>query len=209
MKLSTLSAATRKRGISLIEAVLYLVIALAVIVGGIVFFQQAQLSNQITDTARMSTGVSSQVRGLFQSQRSFGTDQLTEAMVKSGAVPSNFVSITPVNPYFTEYEIVLPFGGDVEIFGQDSYFVMQFNGLPKAACLRLMSVGLDGSGSVGTGITGVTIRAAEGSFGQAVPITAADLGDACKDTNQVSIQFSRDGGGEYVRPTNIGPAPSS
>ena len=65
----SLENSIRKRGISLIEAVLYLVIALSVIVGGIVFFQQAQLSNQITDTARMSTGVSSQVRGLFQNQR--------------------------------------------------------------------------------------------------------------------------------------------
>ncbi|HDZ51552.1 hypothetical protein LCGC14_0111780 [marine sediment metagenome] len=199
----------RKRGISLIEAVLYLVIALSVIVGGIVFFQQAQLSNQITDTARMSTGVSSQVRGLFQNQRDFGTDQLTAAMVKSGAVPSNFVSITPVNPYFTEDEIVLPFGGNVEIFGQESYFVMQFNRLPKAACLRLMSVGIDGSGSVGTGITGLSIRTQDGSFGQAVPISASDLGGACKDRNQVSIQFSRDGGGEYVMLGNIGTQPAS
>ncbi|MFG6574241.1 TadE/TadG family type IV pilus assembly protein, partial [Sulfitobacter sp. 1A13353] len=59
MKLTVkLGVATRRRAISLIEGVLYLVIALAVIVGGIVFFQQSQLSNAVTDTARAAVGIS-------------------------------------------------------------------------------------------------------------------------------------------------------
>lgn len=194
----------RKRGISLIEAVLYLVIALAVIVGGIVFFQQAQLSNQITDTARMSTGVSSQVRGLFQNQRSFGDDDLTAAMVKSGAVPSNFISETS-NLFGTRTEVVHPFGGTVEVHGYDTYFEIQFNDLPPAACLRLMTVGLDGSGSIGTGITGLSVENPANIFAQATPITAADLSGACGETNNVNVQFSRGGGGEYNMPSNTGP----
>ena len=112
-KLSTLSMAARKRGISLIEAVLYLVIALAVIVGGIVFFQQAQLSNQVTDTARAGVGISSQFRGLYQSQRSFGEAPLTGAVLASGSVPSNFQSDTG---------IVHPFGGDVTVNGNGGGF---------------------------------------------------------------------------------------
>lgn len=199
MKPSTLSAATRKRGISLIEAVLYLVIALAVIVGGIVFFQQAQLSNQVTDTARMSTGVSSQVRSLFQNQRSFGTADLTEAMIKSGAIPSNFISEVSVGPR-SRTDVVHPFGGTVLFLGYDTYFVTQYNDMSKTGCLRLMTVGEGGNGSIGTGITGLSIENSTDTFAQAVPITAADLAGACGDNNEIKVQYSRGGGGEYDTP---------
>lgn len=45
----------RERGISLIEGILYLVVALAIIIGGIIFFQQAQLANRVSQTQRAST----------------------------------------------------------------------------------------------------------------------------------------------------------
>ncbi len=164
-KLSTLSMAARKRGISLIEAVLYLVIALAVIVGGIVFFQQAQLSNQVTDTARAGVGISSQVRGLYQSQRTFGTAPLTDAMIASGSVPSNFQSATG---------IVHPFGGAVTVNGNDAGFAMTFVDLSEAACLRLATAGEGGEGPLGTGIAAIAFAAAApATFDGTVPATAA------------------------------------
>mgnify|MGYP000082449871 CR=1 FL=1 len=176
-KLSTLSMAARKRGISLIEAVLYLVIALAVIVGGIVFFQQAQLSNQVTDTARAGVGISSQVRGLYQSQRSFGTADLTDAVLASGSVPSNFQDGTG---------IVHPFGGDVTVNGNDGGFAMTFADLSEAACLRLATAGEGGEGPLGTGIAAISF-AADGptSFDGTVPtadITPVTAADAAGDT---------------------------
>ena len=56
----------RKRAISLIEGVLYLVVALAVIIGGIVFFQQSQPSTNVTATARAAVGISSPARAPLQ-----------------------------------------------------------------------------------------------------------------------------------------------
>lgn len=190
-KLSTLSMAARKRGISLIEAVLYLVIALAVIVGGIVFFQQAQLSNQVTDTARAGVGISSQVRGLYQSQRSFGNEDLTSAVLASGSVPSNFQSDTG---------IVHPFGGDVTVNGNDGGFAMTFANLSEAACLRLATVGEGGEGPLGTGIDGMTFVGAADtavSFatvatpGTPAPVTAATAAGECEADVDVTIFYSR------------------
>ncbi|CAN0576353.1 unnamed protein product, partial [Laminaria digitata] len=74
MKSMTINHSAKKRGISLIEGVLYLVLALSVIVGGIVFFQQAQLSNNVTNTSRAMTGISSEIRGLYQNAQDFGVD---------------------------------------------------------------------------------------------------------------------------------------
>lgn len=194
-KLSTLSMAARKRGISLIEAVLYLVIALAVIVGGIVFFQQAQLSNQVTDTARAGVGISSQVRGLYQSQRSFGEDELTSAVLASGSVPSNFQSDTG---------IVHPFGGDVTVNGNDGGFAMTFTDMSEAACLRLATVGEGGEGPLGTGIEGMTFTGsgdtapdfssaltAQVPAGNAAPVTAATAAGECEDDVDVTIFYTR------------------
>ena len=191
-KLSTLSTAARKRGISLIEAVLYLVIALAVIVGGIVFFQQAQLSNQVTDTARAGVGISSQVRGLYQSQRSFGEAPLTDAVLASGSVPSNFQSDTG---------IVHPFGGDVTINGNGGGFAMTFEGMCEAACLRLATVGEGGEGPLGTGIEGFTITADNSSIAYSettpatpdspAPVTAATASGLCDAEVDVTIFYTR------------------
>ncbi len=44
--------AARRRGVTLIEAVLYISIALALIVGGLVFFQQASLAQRTNSAVR-------------------------------------------------------------------------------------------------------------------------------------------------------------
>jgi Tfp pilus assembly protein PilV len=189
---------SRKRGVSLIEGVLYLVIALAVIVGGIVFFQQAQLSNNVTDTARAGVGISSQTRGLYQNQRNFGTADITPALVAAGAVPSNFLNTDGDG-------IVHPFGGGaVTVTGQGDFFTLTFAGLPEAACLRLMTIGDDGAGPLGTGMLGVEMNAA--AFSQAAPVSAADLAGACTDDNTVVAHYARADGGAFT-PTMVAPPP--
>lgn len=188
-----ISAAVRKRGISLIEGVLYLVIALAVIVGGIVFFQQAQLSNQVTDTARASVAISSQTRGLYQSQRTFGTAPLSTALTKSGAVPSNFQGLD---------SIVHPFGGTMSVDGNDSGFAITLSDLSEAACSRLATVGEGGEGPLGTGINGLIISAdasgvtfdgvlSDETDYDAAPVSAADASSACAPGVDVVVDYAR------------------
>jgi hypothetical protein len=179
-KLAALSLAARNRGVSLIEGVLYLVIALAVIVGGIVFFQQAQLSNQVTDTARAGVGISSQTRGLFMNQRSFGTAEVTDALINAGAVPSNFQNAAGD-------AIVHPFGGEVEVHGNGAGFAMTMLNLSEEACLRLATVGDGGDGPMGTGITGVTVAAdntgLDFTAGTVAPASAAPVSAATLSTD--------------------------
>jgi hypothetical protein len=194
-KLNVLSASARKRGVSLIEGVLYLVIALAVIVGGIVFFQQAQLSNNVTDTARAGVGISSQTRGLYQNQRDFGSGDITAALVSAGAVPSNFLDSAGTG-------IVHPFGGGaVTVNGNGATFAINFVDLSEAACVRLATAGNDGTGPLGTSITGMTIAADNSALAydattpiapaDLVPVTAADAATACADDIDVAVFYGR------------------
>lgn len=183
--LATLSSKARARGISLIEAVLYLVIALAVIVGGIVFFQQAQLSNQVTDTSRASVGISSQTRALYQNQRSFGTDPITAALLQSGAVPSNFVAGagTEDSPEVIQH----PFGGNIVVTGAEAGFTLTFDGMSAAACTRLATVGEGGDGPLGTGIATMQINGATA----AAVVTAADAAAGCAADSDLVVTYNR------------------
>lgn len=188
MKKLTIVSAARKRGISLIEGVLYLVIALAVIVGGIVFFQQAQLSNQVTDTARAGVAMSSQTRGLYQSQRSFGAGDITAALLKSGAVPSNFQGNDGSNDV-----IVHPFGGNITIAGANTQFTMTLTNMSEAACTRLATVGEGGEGPLGTGIASVAINNATGDalLNPTAVASAATVAAQCADNATIIMTYDR------------------
>lgn len=195
---TSLGFAARRRAISLIEGVLYLVIALAIIVGGIVFFQQSQLSNRVTDTARAAVGISSQMRALYQNQNVFGDNvDLTSAALKSGAVPSNFIGGAAAD------SIVHPFdGGSVTIMGIGRGFVMSYSGITAPACQRMAIIDETGSGPMGIGIAGVTIGTS-GDFNVmdgpslTAPVTPESISSACANGDEIAIFYAATVGGKF------------
>jgi len=69
----------RRRGVTLIEAVLFISIALGLIVGGLVFFQQASLAQRTADAVRNISALASETRALYQSSIYF--DGATESVL--------------------------------------------------------------------------------------------------------------------------------
>jgi type II secretory pathway pseudopilin PulG len=157
--LSTLARAARlgtprKRGVTLIEAVLYISIALALIVGGLVFFQQASLAQRTNSAVRNISAVASEVRSLYQQSNSFaGVDEAT--LINAGAVPSGIIDNT-TDPATLRNE----WGGEIEVkpsgfsapFPTASGFDIVYRGVPEAACTRLTSTDVNGTARVGSGI---------------------------------------------------------
>lgn len=196
----TVSEAARRRAISLIEGVLYLVIALAVIVGGIVFFQQSQMSSNITDTARAMSGIAAQTRSLYQNQRTFDADLITPSLIKAGAVPSTFVGGTEGAADGT---IRHPFNGEISVYGNGpDRFVITLSSLPQEACLRMGVVGPDGSGPLGTGILAMianedsTALVYDGDLTDEPgymepPFAPEDMADICDDDWDLSVYYAR------------------
>ena len=88
---ATRLGSTRKRGVTLIEAVLYISIALALIVGGLVFFQQASLAQRTNSAVRNISAIASETRGLYQSAATF-TGFTGQTLIDAGAVPSSLVN---------------------------------------------------------------------------------------------------------------------
>lgn len=147
--------AARKRGVTLIEAVLYISIALALIVGGLVFFQQASLAQRTNSAVRNISAIASETRGLYQQQNSF-QDFTQASLISAGAVPSSLISGA---------NLVNEWGGIITAASTGaadapphSGFTVAYPGIPQAACVRLTSADVSGSGRVGSGIRSVSFK---------------------------------------------------
>lgn len=139
----------RKRAISLLEGVLYLVVALAIIVGGTLFFQQASFNRQVNATAGMMTSVSTYVvartkdSSQTRSDTNFESGDATTWAIKSGAVQADMID--EVNDFLQAEAIRLPWGGLVTFYEAATYvkghrtpiIAARMNDLPPGACMRL------------------------------------------------------------------------
>ena len=172
----------RQRGVSLIEGILYLVFALSVVIGGIVLFQSAQLSNRVTETARGLVALSSETRALHQNARSFGTESLNGVLTNAGAVPSNFED--------DANGIRHPWGGAVNVTASDQEFTIELIGIPSDACLRISTVDVRGQGVAGIGITGVEIGTQDINMADGADLS--EVSNACvnADADPVNVTFT-------------------
>lgn len=140
----------RRRGVTLIEAVLYVSIALALIVGGLVFFQQASLAQKTSDAVRMMSSLASEARIVMASSNQWssttnalGQADMTPYLISSGAVPGQYVqSTSTVKSGITlNGFLVNPWGGQVWVGATATrgVFLMNIFDVPVAACARLIA----------------------------------------------------------------------
>ena len=160
-----------RRGVTLIEAVLFISIALGLIVGGLVFFQQASLAARTNDAVRSISSFASEIRAAYRTQDNFSG--LTAAvLINSGAVPPGMLNaagtgivnewnqtaivrgnLAGINGVFTG----TTGGGVIGDATQAQYFEIEYTNIPVAACTRLATSNT-GSGPIGPGIVAVRVR---------------------------------------------------
>jgi hypothetical protein len=162
-----------RRAVTLIEAVLFIAIALSLIVGGLVFFQQASLSRQTQETVRLVGSIVTEARTLFgraepPSESAPPADQyLGKTLIASGAIPPKYVggatgSFASVLQW--EKNVISPWNGQVGI----KFFVLEepedflpagtevlhitLYDIPREVCVRIAQYDTDGNGILGDGI---------------------------------------------------------
>jgi type II secretory pathway pseudopilin PulG len=147
---------TRKRGVTLIEAVLYISIALALIVGGLVFFQQASLAQRVNSAVRNISAVASETRSLYQSSQSFN-GVTNSTLINAGAVPTSIVDggFNLLNEW---RGLITVNSNAAGVTTADDSFLVGYENVPTAACTRLGTVDASGSGRAGSGIVSVGFR---------------------------------------------------
>jgi hypothetical protein len=148
---------TRKRGVTLIEAVLYISIALALIVGGLVFFQQASLAQRVNSAVRNISALASETRGLYQSENVF-TGFTGNTLIDAGAAPSSLIVGSGATATLQNEWGGRIVGAPATVLGLDDSFSIIYDNVPRAACTRLASYDPEGAGRVGSGIALVGFR---------------------------------------------------
>jgi hypothetical protein len=140
------AASLARRGVTLIEAVLFIAVALGLIVGGPVFYQQATLAARTQETVRLFSAIVQETRGLYHgavwqdwlddspASWTAGSSQIQRVLISAGAVPASSVR--------SETLLATPWGGDLRVHtirmhGVPAVFINAAN-VPREACVRLL-----------------------------------------------------------------------
>ena len=162
-----------ERGATLIEAVLFTVIALGLITGGVVFFEQATNSARTNEVIRQVASLQSQVRSLHQSQPDFGTAVMTDLLLTSNSIPSSLQRDTDADNVADT--IVSEFGGEVIVTGATGQFTIEIEDIPVDICSRILPFDELGNGPIGSGIDEVT----DGTDTDGDGLTSAEAATFC------------------------------
>jgi hypothetical protein len=145
-----------RRSVTLIEAVLFLSVALGVIVGGLVFFQQASLAARTEESLRLVNVLVAEVRALNQRSggalETGGVESLETLLIASGAVPPSAINADRTaiqTPWATEMTIQKrPLQGGAGT----RCLRIELADVPPALCARITPFAESGAGRIGNGI---------------------------------------------------------
>jgi hypothetical protein len=140
----------KRRGVTLIEAVLYISIALALIVGGLVFYQQASRAQKTNAAIRLTSAIVAEARALYASNSfaAFGGDlskifgsSIGDTLVATGAVPTEYA--VPSTVLGGPASMTNPWGGGLGAYGMTvngvAYIALALDNVPAEACPRLIA----------------------------------------------------------------------
>jgi len=181
----------RNRAVTLIEAVLYISIALALIVGGLVFFQQASTAAKTSATVRHLSAIVAETRILLKGQplpqwttiETFETTGLNvnPMLIAAGAVPTDMVTgaATLSNPFGGTTRIT---AGALNSVTYYRLFMISVRGIPPSVCSRLIAA-TGSSATVGEITTSVSHGQANYVVSQSdVPTQNAVIGQPMNPT---------------------------
>jgi len=153
------SACRKRRAVTLIEAVLFIAIALGLIVGGLVFYRQATLSRQTSEVVRLTNAVLAEIRSMVRqgnfSERMLGYDgDMGDILTAAAMVPTRYQRPNP--PPISRCAFMSPWGTCTIVAGVgDPISTMSFRyyDIPVRLCSRIASFDGSGVGPLGHGIT--------------------------------------------------------
>lgn len=171
-----------ERGFSLIEAAIVLAV-MGLVIGGIWVAAAAVQSNWREQTAQSQLlTLVSNVRNLYQGQRTFGTPSMT-ALITAGVIPAEAISSNDA--------AVNPWGGALTVIAASSaqQFTVQSAGIPDSACVELLTRNIETAQDYG--LTAVT--AGSGTYdtpAEMQAITPATAVGACSNATSNTMSWT-------------------
>jgi hypothetical protein len=157
------------RGVTLIEAVLFISVAMGVILGGLVFYRQAQTALLTQRTVALYSAILVELRGWHErwgnsliGQNPWMVD-VRPILIASGGVPSSAIDETRT-------KILTPWGSHTSFMGigryvwantgavvSDHQIALSMCDVPVAVCTRVTHFDASGKNLIGDGLLGVSI----------------------------------------------------
>jgi len=155
------------RGLTLMEALLFLGLAAIVIVGAFTLYNNASSTTKMNQAKVQIQTYIGGIKSLYASQNSFAS-VTTALVVNSGIAPSEAVDgVTLINPW----------GFPTTITGAAREFRVTFEDVPRDACTALLSAGLIDQGTVFRMGVGTTLQAVEFDPAAAITACATNIND--------------------------------
>lgn len=137
----------RHRSVTLIEAVLFVSIALGVIIAGLAFYKQASLARKVAEMSRLMHSISAEMEAAFRMHGTVGYSHAIDYLIASDSVPPSAI---------VGNEIQTPWGGAINVTsGSGNVLGFTISGLPFAACVRLLVTDDSGKGLMGPKLFGL------------------------------------------------------
>ena len=157
--MSSVAVPNRRRAVTLIEAVLFISVALGLIVGGIVFYQQAILNQRTAGETRALTSQLAELRAAIRTSGSdgFSLSNVDDYLIAAKAVPAEQVadSVGPNGLHIMSGRSRLrnAWGGEVTWLLDNSTPIPRLSfvsfGVPVEACSRLLVTDQSGYSRIG------------------------------------------------------------
>jgi len=175
----------RRRGVTLIEAVLYIAVSLALIVGGLVFFQQASVLSRINQSVYVLGSIVAEARAVSVEGKVLAADGLLfeNVLNRRDAIPQSFWDATKPSgqrlqlPFEGSYAFMnVQFGGGLA----DQIFLSVAN-IPISMCVRV-GASANGTGVLGAGINQTSLKDSPTSLGTIFigSLNAGGMATTCK-----------------------------
>lgn len=174
----------RRRGVSLVDFLLYLTLAAVVMAGAVLAYNNVDNRQKRLQTSQLVNEVYAAVSDLHRNGASYGSENLIETLDDAKMIPSKGRrSATDANDN-TTISIVTPFGDDVAIEGDGNTFDITIEEMSEANCIDLVSNYAD-QDSEESSLAGITI----GGSALTMPASIADISAACDDDEDVALTF--------------------
>ena len=162
-------AESRQAGASLVEAVLFLVIVVVILLGIFALFTGVFSSSKVQNEMNYTQTLAGDVESLYATNHDYGTTDITATLVSTKNAPS---------PMIVGTGLVNSWGGAVVVTGASSVFTISSANVPQKECGQLAQVAISP--------TAVTINGAS----QTLPLTVAAVTAACNSATSNTIVWS-------------------
>ena len=177
----------RRRGVSLVDFLLYLTLAAVVMAGAVLAYNNVDNRQKRLQTAQLVNEIYAGVSDLHRGGASYGTGSLIQTLDDAKLVPSRGRRETTTgtgNNAVTNVGINTPFGDVVTVTGAGNTFVITVEDMSEANCIDLVSNYAD-QDSEESSLAEISI----GGSDLTMPATVAQISAACDDDDDVALTW--------------------